>query len=53
MIENISRIRLSKSCESCSFEEQEKCTKAFLRFDHTHFVHCNTTNCKLLKDLGL
>ena len=49
----ISRIRLSKSCENCSFEEQEKCTKAFLKFNHSGFVHCNSSNCKLLKDLGL
>ena len=49
----ISRIRLSKSCEDCSFELQEKCTKAFLKFNHNAFVHCNTSNCKLLKDLGL
>ena len=49
----ISRIRLSKSCKDCSFEEQEKCTKAFMKFNHGVFVHCNTSNCKLLKDLGL
>ena len=47
------RIRLSKSCENCSFEEQERCTKAFLKFNHGAFVHCNSSNCKLLKDLGL
>jgi len=49
----VSRIRLSKSCAECSFEEQEKCTKAFMKFDHKYFVHCNTNNCKLLKDLGI
>ena len=47
------RIRLSKSCSECSFEEQDKCTKAFLKFNHTYFIHCNTENCKLLKDLGI
>jgi hypothetical protein len=47
------RIRLSKSCADCTFEEQEKCTKAFMTANHEHFVHCNTSNCKLLKDLGL
>jgi hypothetical protein len=50
---NIERIRLSKSCEFCSYEEQEKCTKAFMKGDKSAFVHCNTDNCKLLKDLGL
>ena len=23
-----------------------------MKFDHKYFVHCNTSNCKLLKDLG-
>jgi len=53
MVLKVSRLRLSKSCVECSFEIQEKCTKAFTKADHTHFIHCNTTNCKLLKDLGL
>ena len=47
------RIRLSASCSECSFEMQERCTKAFLKANHLSFVHCNTSNCKLLKDLGL
>ena len=47
------RIKLSKSCSECSYEEQEKCTKAFIKGDKLHFVHCNTSNCKLLKNLGL
>jgi hypothetical protein len=50
---NIKRIRLSKSCENCSYEEQEKCTKAFMKGNKLFFVHCNTSNCKLLKDMGL
>jgi hypothetical protein len=49
----VSKVRLSKSCADCSFEEQEKCAKAFMKANHAHFIHCNTTNCKLLKDLGL
>lgn len=47
------RLKLSKSCEECSFEEQEKCTKAFMKGNHLHFVHCNTKNCNLLKQLGI
>ncbi len=50
---NIERMRLSESCKGCSYEEQEKCTKAFMKGDKLSFVHCNTSNCKLLKDLGL
>ena len=42
------RMRLSKSCSECSFEMQEKCTKAFMKGDKSAFVHCNTDNCKLL-----
>lgn len=49
----IDNIKLSKSCEECSFEEQQKCTKAFLKCDRKYFVHCNSSNCKLLKDLGI
>jgi hypothetical protein len=47
------RIMLSKSCKDCSYEEQEKCTKAFMKFDKSQFIHCNTSNCKLLRDLGI
>ena len=49
----IDNIRLSDSCKYCSFDEQQKCTKAFLNGNREHFVHCNSYNCKLLKDLGL
>lgn len=51
MLQN--KLRLSKSCSECSYEMQEICTKAFMKFDHKHFIHCNTSNCKLLKDLGI
>jgi hypothetical protein len=47
------RVMLSKSCLKCSFEEQEKCTKAFNKGNRYFFVHCNTGNCKLLRDLGI
>lgn len=49
----IQRVRLSASCEKCSYEEQEKCTKAFMKGNSEYFIHCNTNNCKLLKDLGV
>lgn len=46
-------VRLSKSCEKCSYDLQEKCSKAFMNGNRLHFIHCNTDNCKLLRDLGL
>jgi hypothetical protein len=49
----VSRMQFSKSCENCSYEQQEKCTKAFIKEkEKINFVHCNTNNCNLLKIIG-
>jgi hypothetical protein len=49
----VKKIMLSRSCEQCTFQLREKCEKAFRNCDRRYFVHCNTENCNLLKDLGL
>jgi hypothetical protein len=44
---------LSRSCEQCTFKLRIKCETAFNNSNHKYFIHCNTSNCRLLKDLGL